>query len=427
MNVPLDRLYNFLDDAVNHNLIIYRWTPHGSKLLTNLSHLKPYTLFEIYTNPIVVCHDQEPLDYHVYSDQERIDALSKIKVIIGPPNGQTITDYIISKKYHLNYIRELANVELNIYDNYLLLHSELNSLEIENYTQYGAVPVYYFSHALISRDWFRYAEVDPLITKKNIKKDFLIYQRAWSGSREYRLKFAELLIKENLLDNCITSFNPTDENNLHYVNHCYKNDSFKTQLTDIENHFLRNVTPSHASADYNVDDYNNTRFEIVLETLFDDQRWHLTEKIFRPIACGQPFILASTPGALEYLKNYGFNTFGNYIDESYDTVTDPVERLKKILDVMKHISNLSVDEKDELSNNLKDITEYNRKLFFSQEFCQTIVNEYLNNIKSGLDKIKMHKGACMKWWNNIGNYGFIDNFFNKEEYQKFVNMINIDE
>jgi hypothetical protein len=427
MNVPLNRLYNFLDDAVNHNLIIYRWRPHGSKLLTDLSCLKPYTLFEMYTNPIVVCHDQEPLDYHLYSDQERIDALSKIKVIIGPPNGQTITDYIISKKYHLNYIRELANVELNIYDNYLLLHSELNSLEIENYTQYGAVPVYYFSHALISRDWFRYAEVDPLITKKNIKKDFLIYQRAWSGSREYRLKFAELLIKENLLDNCITSFNPTNENNLHYVNHCYKNNNFKTQLTDIENHFLLNDTQSHASADYNVDDYNNTRFEIVLETLFDDQRWHLTEKIFRPIACGQPFILASTPGALEYLKNYGFNTFGNYIDESYDTVTDPVERLKKILDVMKHISNLSVDEKDELSNNLKDITEYNRKLFFSQEFYQTIVNEYLNNIKSGLDKIKMHKGACMKWWNNIGNYGFIDNFFNKEEYQKFVNMINIDE
>ena len=42
-------------------------------------------------------------------------------------------------------------------------------------------------------------------------------------------------------------------------------------------------------------------------------------------------MLAATPGSLQYLKQYGFETFHGLIDESYDTILDPRERLKTIV------------------------------------------------------------------------------------------------
>jgi hypothetical protein len=45
-----------------------------------------------------------------------------------------------------------------------LSHSEKNSQELELYEQNDFIGVYYWSHALIARDWFRYAKLDPLLT-----------------------------------------------------------------------------------------------------------------------------------------------------------------------------------------------------------------------------------------------------------------------
>jgi hypothetical protein len=69
----------------------------------------------------------------------------------------------------------------------------------------------------------------------------------------------------------------------------------------------------------------------VLETLFDDHRWHLTEKSLRPIACGKPFVLMATPGSLQYLRQYGFKTFDGLIDETYDSIQNPKQRLQAVL------------------------------------------------------------------------------------------------
>jgi hypothetical protein len=78
--------------------------------------------------------------------------------------------------------------------------------------------VYYWSHGVIARDWFRYAQY--VSQEKKINTTFLIYNRAWSGTREYRLRFAELLIHLNLQEHCKTSVNPVEpELGLHYNLH----------------------------------------------------------------------------------------------------------------------------------------------------------------------------------------------------------------
>ena len=129
----------------------------------------------------------------------------------------------------------------------------------------------------------------------------------------------------------------------------------------------------------------------MLETLYDDPRLQLTEKVLRPIACGKPFILAATHGSLEYLRQYGFKTFGHLIDESYDLETDSVKRLHKIIKVMDDIRSLSVNQKQLLNLEIDKVTKHNRDLFFSEEFARSVMQEFLDNYASARNYCQQHK------------------------------------
>lgn len=129
----------------------------------------------------------------------------------------------------------------------------------------------------------------------------------------------------------------------------------------------------------------------MLETLFDDDRLHLTEKILRPIACGKPFILASTHGALEYLRSYGFRTFGDVIDESYDLETDSLQRMNKIILTMQHIQQLEPAQQKELGRQLDSIVKFNKQRFFSEDFAQQLKKEFLQNYRHAKHRCDQHR------------------------------------
>jgi len=78
-----------------------------------------------------------------------------------------------------------------------------------------------------------------------------------------------------------------------------------------------------------------------------------TEKSYKPFYTCRPAVILSCPNHLKELKRQGFETWGDYIDESYDTELDPVKRLdmcfesinnfdktiykdKKFLEILKH-------------------------------------------------------------------------------------------
>lgn len=381
MSIPLSRLYHFLHDLSNQDTIIYRFWPHGSK--------KPYECYPLFYHTIsqikkitsvhAFCHDQEPLDstYFPMLTTKWQDIPSK-------------TNYTYSGAEYCSFFKAANCVSHSVYVESILVHSEKNSSELEKFEQYGHRGVYYWSHAVIARDWYRYAEHDNSITfdRLRICKDFLIYNRAWRGTREYRLKFSELVLDNGLLPSANMKFSQM-EDIFDYRHHQFKNPAFKVSKP-LEHCFEPNTAPSNASADYDQDDYRQHGVEVVLETLFDDQRWHLTEKSLRPIACGKPFILAGTPGSLEYLRSYGFKTFGDVIDESYDTVVDPVERLGAIIKLMKSIAELPADQKLDLFEKLHKIAEYNKKRFFSEDFFDTVISEYRENFSVAYQQVKSH-------------------------------------
>jgi hypothetical protein len=297
-------------------------------------------------------------------------------------------------------LRGLIFYHFNAYDYVLLCHSEQNSPELEKYTNNGFVGVYWWSHGIIARDWFRYAKQDPdlVYCTDQITHDFLIYNRAWSGTREYRLKFAEQLVNTNLYKHCNTKFSTID-NQTHYTDHQWANNKFKIERTDLEQYFPNNTVDSTASANYDAVDYQTSGIEVVLETLFDDQRWHLTEKSLRPIACGKPFVLMATAGSLQYLRQYGFQTFNGLIDETYDTVLDPADRLQAVIAEMKRISDLPTPQKHALWAELNKIARYNQELFFSDAWQHQLIQEFVDNANQALEFISHHRTA--QHWKNL--------------------------
>jgi hypothetical protein len=67
--------------------------------------------------------------------------------------------------------------------------------------------------------------------------------------------------------------------------------------------------------------YDQTWFTVVAETN-DYAVNQLTEKTARPLLAGRPFVLFGAPNSLAYLRQFGFETFHDVIDESYDQEPD---------------------------------------------------------------------------------------------------------
>lgn len=393
MFVPFDRLYDFLDQQTHDDTIIYRFHPHGSRKYSDIKllhgHYQICNSWKAYQLSIpMIMHDQEPLNFDLYQNLDTSEILEYLR------NNKPV-EWNEWPKFGLldHVVKSHQNNNLNIFhgrqvaDKWLLCHSEIASPELEKYEAIDAVGVYWWSHAMIARDWYRYATLDKRLRyeKFDFVKDFNVYNRAWTGSREYRLKFAEMILQNNLLP-CTSITLSTYDTGIHYRDHVFQNPKLAVD-SDLSG-LAQNSSTACASADYSQDDYLLSAIDVVLETLFDDKRIHLTEKILRPIACGKPFILVSTPGCLKYLKNYGFETFDQYIDESYDTIQDPLDRLQHIVKLMKNISGLSKSKKNILYQQLHKVAHNNKKLFWSDAFGEKILHEFMDNYAKSYEVCK---------------------------------------
>jgi hypothetical protein len=124
----------------------------------------------------------------------------------------------------------------------------------------------------------------------------------------------------------------------------------------------------------------------VTETVYTGCRLQLTEKSFKPIALGMPFVLSATAGSLAYLRDYGFRTFGEFWDESYDLETDDFVRAEKIAAVLKKLDDLSEYKKQKLFQACWPVIEHNWNWFYQGGFESVLWPE----LTDMLDSIKKH-------------------------------------
>ena len=83
--------------------------------------------------------------------------------------------------------------------------------------------------------------------------------------------------------------------------------------------------------------YLDTYFSLITETTFDQPHSFRTEKLWKPVAIGHPFIVASNVGYYRDLQNIGFKTFGHLIDESFDTIDNNQDRIDRIVEVVEDL------------------------------------------------------------------------------------------
>lgn len=331
------------------------------------------------TQPIMICHDQEPLNWARYQTAESTVKAVDSVLYSHPEKPQELVELLTARNLR-SCVRQLSNIN----DQTLLLHSDWGGRDLDIYEQHGYVGVFFWSHAIIARDWYRHALVDPALRPRPTKL-FNVYNRDWSGTREYRLWFTEQLIDRDLVSDVQSWFNPA-----HYHDHEFENPAWQISRSDLEDYFPPTQASSDASADYCADDYNNIAIDVVLETLVDD-RVHLTEKVLRAIACGKPFMLASGANSLDFLKRYGFETFHPFINEYYDNETDPVLRLNKLLDEMQRIAEQSDAVKHATIQTINDIAWHNQQVFFSEGFFNQVMDEYQHNLHLAYQSTQQNK------------------------------------
>jgi hypothetical protein len=353
MSVPTSNLYNFVTQALKNKFRIKYFSPWGKKdfknIIDNLEDADPYE--QPREKNILLCHDQEPLDFDLYNDQQFKKQLPELQSCIHKSNKfETAIQQSINEGYknlNLRWIQPLHSANY-----WVLLHSELNSPQVIQYESTGLFKcAYWWSHALIALDWYRFARYDNRLTDKSqpIKANFLVYARGTTGKRAYRKLFLEHL--QHIDSVQLGSIDPTA------------------------------VVTSDSSATYNPQDFAQTRCSIVLETVYD-QRIHLTEKTLRPIACGHPFMILNGPGALETIRSYGFKTFQPYINESYDSEQDPGKRMNMVLAEMRRINNSSEKYQKFIWNGCAEIAAYNKQLFFDDKFMWRVKTELRRNVNT---------------------------------------------
>jgi len=104
--------------------------------------------------------------------------------------------------------------------------------------------------------------------------------------------------------------------------------------------------------------YIDTYFSVVSETVFDIPYSFRTEKTWKPIVMGHPWIMVANSGFYRDLKNLGFQTYAHVIDENFDSIENNQDRLQRIADV---IHDLCQQDLDSFLAECYNVSKYNQQ------------------------------------------------------------------
>ena len=194
----------------------------------------------------------------------------------------------------------------------------------------------------------------------NNKNLYLCYNRQ---PRNNRIFIVNELIEKKLFDRGLLSLNSikyefikpsymTDET----FNFIKQNLPFRIDLTNLDVNQARNLVTI---------DYEKTFISIVTETLVQNDTLFITEKTWKPIIMGHPFMIYGNKNTLKYLKNLGYKTFDKWIDESYDIEDDYIIRAGLIVREIEKFSKFTIDELKIIRKEMLSICDYNRMHFIN--------------------------------------------------------------
>lgn len=281
---------------------------------------------------------------------------------------------------------------------FILVSTERDSAEAKRICEeFPFIHISYFFHIFAAHDWFRGHQMLPGIQlphERTLEKTYISFNRLTSNRRIYRSLLVNELYKNNLLDHGYVSYShhcPDDgrfDDNLRRGVPEYKFDPEYIEqaianintIPELRIDFAGQDIPNQSMLLSPMPELMKSFVFLVTETCFFQRKTHLTEKIFKPIVLRMPFVLAGCAHNLAYLRSYGFRTFSDYWDESYDTIEDPVQRIEAITQVIKTISGLSLDEQKNMLLDMQPILEHNYQLFNDPTFIRREWDHLMHSI-----------------------------------------------
>ena len=308
--------------------------------------------------------------------------------------------HILHLFYNGGYnFKSISNINLMEYDRVILDFSGaddflLRFYDIDNLkSKIQAKQIYVISKNIFEKPGYMYN--DPIMHRIRILDfDFLNIQKSnpyfflGGHARWHRLLFLNKLLNLNQLEKLNWSCRRVEEETpsmlrscipLEYVN-IYKDLQIHKLLPKSLDFDIHDQASYHNWGDAsifdnpgyvaNLDFYYNSYAEIISESVFefginpakkDKEYFIVSEKTFKPMALGFPFVGLLLPKTFAKFKEWGFELFDEMLDYSFDNEYDDEKRMNMIIE---QISNNDI--KGKFHSNFDKIYEkhvHNRKMF----------------------------------------------------------------
>lgn len=169
--------------------------------------------------------------------------------------------------------------------------------------------------------------------------------------RIHRIIFINELLRQGMLDKVMLSFlYNLQDHHKSYVDtnyfledaatHKFQYEFFKEHISHLCPILIAD-DPEYRKyvQDYGISSpaYSKTALNIITETTSDQQ--FFTEKTWKPMYAKQLFLMISSVGSIERLRSFGFDTYDDIIDHSYDKEPNLEKRIQMVVAEMKRLEN----------------------------------------------------------------------------------------
>jgi len=280
------------------------------------------------------------------------------------------------------------------------LTGDLNEKDIYEKETGGGINVY--GMIVFAAEQARWAKTNSWQNKRMLDLEKLHQDKFFTAlsrkARYWRSYIIKDILESEVSDNCVISHGThlielldTDRYDRMIYNVPYEEDHEDNPVIQFwrERNYVHEPG-THYPADEPMvaleDLYNQVLFDVSLETWQDEGVYFYTEKTIKPMMLGMPVLIWGSSGMNKGLKKYGFKTYEDWFDLSFDDEPDTVKRkdmlVKEIIRVCNELKGMSKADRIRWSTKNKSVIKYNQKILHNQPTTSRAFTQMLEHIKS---------------------------------------------
>jgi len=218
---------------------------------------------------------------------------------------------------------------------------------------------YYTNHWVHHVDMSKHYNIVPLY------KNHKVYINLNRTVREHRVILLDMLLKNNLKDCGYNTWAGAAWGpNFKLTNGMYWKE-YLDLFPAIEEHKpydildIEDIEAENPTCDIPVEHCMKSFLYIVTETHVNNSSMFISEKTYKPMRIGLPFIILGNVGTLKALKELGFKTFSEWIDESYDLDLPLEERCSIIVKEIKKFAEMTKEQRLHIRGSMFPVIKHN--------------------------------------------------------------------